>query len=544
VLRGPDAVDRRAATVIARLTARRAARSAAVWGALFGALIANEALSYHRNFPTPASRAQFVQTFGHNDALAAVIGPARHVDTLGGFVAWRVFGLLIMVGAVWGLLTGTRQLRGEEDAGRWEVLLTGRTTRRAAAAQGIAGLAAGFAVLWSLTAAGTVAAGSRPSVGFSVAESLYYATAATVGAAMFLALGALVSQVATTRRSANGLGAAVVGTAFLIRLLADSAGGRGWLRWLSPLGWVENLRPLTGAEPLAFVPIAVTTAAAALAAILLAGRRDVAAGILGVDRPASGSLALLGGPVALGLRLERGVVLAWVLGFGVMACVFGVVARAAAGADMVGSSVERAVAVLGGDRGGAAAWMGYELLYVAALVAFAVAGQIAALRADEADGRLEHLLARPVGRARWLAGRVALAAGFVMVSGAAIGVGGWIGVATGPGSVALPAMIEGGVNAAAPALFVLGVGTLLYGVVPRLAVPVLYAFVLWSFVAELVGSSISTSRLVLDTSVLGHLGPVPAADLDWANVGWLAGLGVIATIAGVLLFGRRDLAAS
>jgi len=49
---------------------------------------------------------------------------------------------------------------------------------------------------------------------------------------------------------------------------------------------------------------------------------------------------------------------------------------------------------------------------------------------------------------------------------------------------------------------------------------------------------------VLDTSVLGHLGPVPAADLDWANVGWLAGLGVIATLAGVVLFGRRDLAAS
>ncbi len=36
---------------------------------------------------------------------------------------------LMVLGAVWGLLTATRLLRGEEDAGRWELLLAGQTTR-------------------------------------------------------------------------------------------------------------------------------------------------------------------------------------------------------------------------------------------------------------------------------------------------------------------------------------------------------------------------------------------------------------------------------
>ena len=36
---------------------------------------------------------------------------------------------LMVLGAVWGLLTSTRLLRGEEDAGRWELLLAGQTTR-------------------------------------------------------------------------------------------------------------------------------------------------------------------------------------------------------------------------------------------------------------------------------------------------------------------------------------------------------------------------------------------------------------------------------
>jgi ABC-2 type transport system permease protein len=159
-----------------------------MWGLLFGVLIANEALSYHKNFPTLASRETFAHTLGSNTGLTAIIGPAQHVNTIGGFVAWRVFGLLIIVGAIWGMLTATRLLRREEDAGRWELFLAGRTTRRQATAQALTGMAAGWLTLWVLTAALTVLAGSRPGVGFSVSSSLFYATAATASAAMFLAV--------------------------------------------------------------------------------------------------------------------------------------------------------------------------------------------------------------------------------------------------------------------------------------------------------------------------------------------------------------------
>jgi ABC-2 type transport system permease protein len=46
------------------------------------------------------------------------------------------------------------------------------------------------------------------------------------------------------------------------------------MRWASPLGWIENLRPLTGSRPLALVPIVPVVAAAVGAAVTLAGRRD------------------------------------------------------------------------------------------------------------------------------------------------------------------------------------------------------------------------------------------------------------------------------
>lgn len=100
--RETGAGDRRAATVIAVTIARRATRSGAVWGVLFGGLAAYDALGYHTSFPTVASRRHLEQTFGGNTGLAAVIGPARQLDTVGGWVAWRTFGLLVIVGAIWG----------------------------------------------------------------------------------------------------------------------------------------------------------------------------------------------------------------------------------------------------------------------------------------------------------------------------------------------------------------------------------------------------------------------------------------------------------
>ena len=151
--------ERQAKTVIARTTARRAVRSGALWGALFGLLVWNEALSYGMNFPTPASRESFAESFGDNSGMAAIIGPGRDLATIEGFVAWRMFGLMMILGAIWGFLTATRLLRGEEDAGRWELLLSGRTSRRHAAVQGIVGLTAGLVALWVMTAAFTVAAG-------------------------------------------------------------------------------------------------------------------------------------------------------------------------------------------------------------------------------------------------------------------------------------------------------------------------------------------------------------------------------------------------
>jgi ABC-2 type transport system permease protein len=378
-------------------------------------------------------------------------------------------------------------------------------------------------------------------VGLSFSASLFYATAGTASAALFLAVGALTSQLAATRRQANGLAAAVFAIAYLIRVVADAGIGLDWLRWLSPLGWVENARPLTDPQPLTLLAVLLLTGGLVAGTLVLADRRDVSAGVLRARRPVAAATRWLNSPGGLVLRLEGWVVVSWVAGLGALAVIFGVVARAAVEgnfASTVGETVDR----LGGYGSGAEAWIGYEFLYLAALLAFAVASQIASLRGEEADGHLDNLLARQVSRQRWLLGRLGLGLILILGSGLAVALGGWAGV-VGQG-ISLPAMLEAGLNVAVPGLFVLGVGALLYGVAPRAAAPVLYLLILWSFLVEIIGSSVTSNHWLLDTAILTHLGPVPAASPRWTAVATLTAGALLTTAVGLAAFRRRDLAAA
>jgi ABC-2 type transport system permease protein len=89
---------------------------------------------------------------------------------------------------------------------------------------------------------------------------------------------------------------------------------------------------------------------------------------------------------------------------------------------------------------------------------------------------------------------------------------------------------------------VLGAGTLAHGLAPRRAAALSYALVAWSFVVEMLGSTGTGSRLLLDLSVFHHVALVPAAEFRVGGAVALLGLGAVGMLAGVALFRRRDLA--
>lgn len=526
---------------IALHTARRALRSGVLWGLVFGLTVASSALGYASAYNTPAQRERLAALLSGNAGLAAINGPARGLASVAGYTAWKSFMTLIVVGSIWGLLAGTRLLRGEEDAGRWELLLAGQTTRRAAAAQALGGLGVGLAGLWTLTAVVTVAVGRIPKVHIGIGPALYFATALAAAPAMFIAAGALASQLAATRRQAAGGVGAALGIAYALRLLADSGTGLAWLRWASPVGWVEQLRPLGASQPLAFLPVAGLTVALGALVPVVAGRRDLGEGILADRSATKDHQRLPRGPLGLAIRQLRPAFAGWVAGIGATSLFMGLIAKSAGGVLTSSPSLERVVSRLGVQGGGTSDYLGLVLSMVAIMVALVAAGQLSAARDEEATGRLDHLVAQSLTRSAWLAGRVGLAAAAVVAAGLLAGLCAWLGAVSQGSGVGLGSLLEAGINLAVPALVILGIGVCVMGLWPRGATGVTYAVLAWSLLIEVLGASATSTHWLLDTSVFHQIAPSPAVAPDWTASGVLVCIGALAALVGVVAFARRDL---
>lgn len=526
--------------MVAREVAGRSVRSVLVWALGFGAYVAASVAGYASAYKTQASRLALQHSFGNNLGIAAMIGPARNIATVAGFASWRCLGVLSLVGAVWALLAGTRLLRGEEDSGRWELLLAGRTTRRRAATQGLMGLAAGWATLFVVTALFVVGVSGSASPAFTLSASLFFALSLAASAALFLAIAAVAGQLAPTRRQAASVAGGVLGAAYLIRAVADSGTHLEWLRWASPLGWVENLNPLIGSRPLALVPIAVAVAVLVWLAIDLAGRRDLGAATLKDRDTAPERTLLLANPATLVVRLGWKVAAAWVGAVALMGLAYGAIARTAAHA-LSGSSVEQALQRLGAHEPGTRQMLGLMLLVIAIALTIVAAGQVAATRDEEASGRLDNLLVRPSGRTSWLAGRLGWGTVVLVAGGVLAGILTWVGAGRG-GGTPFGSVVAAGLNTVPPALFLLGAGTLVHALAPRWTSAVTYGLIGWSFLVEFLGSVVKFSHWIMDTSLFFHMAPAPASSPNWSSAAGLIGLGCVAAIAAAAVFRRRDLA--
>lgn len=529
--------------VIGRFFAGRALRSSVLWGAVFGITVASSALAFAQAYTTDAARQQIAASFGNNVGLKVLLGDTIHLETVAGFTAWRALGLAVIIGAIWALLLATKTFRGEESAGRWELFLAGQTTARRAAANVLVGLGVGLFAMYVVVTAIILAVGHLHMVQFPVGASLLFGVAMVASAGIFLAVGALASQLMPTRARAAAATAIVFGVCFGLRAMADAANGLHWLMYATPLGWVELLRPLTSNHAVWLLPIAGFILVVCLFAVYLAGKRDLGVSILADHDTARPHIWLLGTPLGLTMRLTRGVVAGWFVGLTVASFAFSSLAKTAGQAFGASSNLSHVLDRLSqAQLTGAMTFLGIIFFFLTTIIMLMMASLLGDVRETEAEGYLDNLLVRAVGRLRWLLGRLLLIGIALVLAAAIITMGGWLASHLQHTGVDIGKFIQAGVNCLAPAIFVLGMGVMAFGFVPRLTTTVIYGIVAWSFLVQMIGSIGNISHWVLDTSLLHHIAFVPAADIRWDTFWMLIGLGGAGLVAGVWRFAVRDLA--
>lgn len=490
---------------------------------------------FRHAYPTLADRIGFARSFAGNDALRLFYGYPYDAVSIGGYTAWRVGGTLAIAAAVFGVLAAVRALRTEEDAGRAELIMAGSIGRGAAYVASLIAIAVGVAILWAAESIGFVVGG------LAAGESAYLALATASVVLVFAGIGALASQLASTRRVALELGTAAVAVLLLVRVIADTSPTLEWLRWLTPLGWAEQLRPFTGPEPwLLVIPLVVTVLLLALAARIAAGR-DVGTGVLPARDSVNPNMRLLGSPIAQALRGEQGSLIAWAAGVGGFALILGMLSASISSAG-ISKAMREEIAKLGsGSITTPRGYIAFVFIFFILVVSLFACAQIAAARREEAEQRLETLLALPVGRHRWLAGRLLLATAGVAALALTAGLLTWAGAASRGVDVTLPQALGAGANCLPVALLFLGIAALAYALLPRASTGIAYGLVVAAFLWQLVGSLLGVPKWLVELTPFAHVGLVPTQSFRAGSATIMLAIALAGMLAAMWVFRQRDL---
>ncbi len=500
------------------------------------ALVAATAHSIAALYGGDAERAVYQSTVGASRVSMAFNGRGYDLGGIGGITTYEMGFFAILLLPALAIHLAVRHSRTEEDLGRAELVTATPVGRLAPLG------AAGAVTTLALLVGGLLAWAGLVWAGLDVAGSGRYALALTLYLLSCAGLGLLAAQVAAQARTAYGLALGVLAATYLVRAVVD--GSDIDAVWLTPMGWLAEVRPYGPWRLWPLMALAVLSLLELIAALVLRVRRDLGGGLVAARAGPAGASPALAGPVGLTWRIGAGPLFGWLVGVVVWGLAFGLLTREAS--DIVAASPEMAE-IFGatGDLGSAIedAMVSLSAATVALMAGAAAVQLIARAAAEEGQGRLGLVLSAPVGRIRWwvgLAATLAVQAGLILLAG---------GVAIGAGTslslddVAQLPRATAATFAYLPSVLLLAaVAAVGYALRPRLAA-VGWVVLAWAAVVVMLAETLQLPAWARELSPLEHTGRLPVDSVDGGVLAVLSALAVGGMVAAGARFTRRDLVA-
>jgi ABC-2 type transport system permease protein len=493
---------------------------------------------YTDTFPTAQDRAALAMSIEGNPAFEAMFGKAIALDTVEGFAMWRAGGPLFPVIVIWGILVATRLARSEEDRGHDELLLGGVLSRRALLLATMAAILIAIGIF-------TLATGLILSTTTEISSTgaWRYALAMAGGFTFFAGLGVLLVQLTPDRGRGLRIGLGIIGAAFAIRILGTAEATPDWLTWITPFGWYsETGTPSVGSD-LPFLLFGLGTITAGVIAVALNGVRELHGSLLLGEREVAEehhrpyeslwqheltqSRSSIIGYAGVGLFLT--------MFFGLISADF---------VDFIDDfpAFAEVLAQFGlDDPTNAAAYIGLIAVMVVLVVTLFAAGHSAAMREDEATGRLAILLILPLERHRWLLTSAVVGVIGIIVISLAVGIGAMIGTTIVGMTFSFGDALLTAVNLIPIGILFGGLGILIFGVFPSLTAPLNYVVMLSSYLLVLLDGFLDIPEWAVTISPFNYLALVPGESMNLLASAIFIGIGLIAGTVGTIVFRRRDL---
>lgn len=510
-----------------------------VWTLAIFASVWGSVVALDEAFPTQESLDARGALLG-NPATIMMTGPAFPMEhyTFGAMLANELGLYLFIAVAIMAVLLAVRHTRGEEEAGRLELVRALPVGRFAPPTAAIVTVAIACVLVGGATTLGLLLPGVT---GLPTVDTVAFGVATALTGLVFAGIATLFAQLTESARSATGMSMATLAIAFLVRGVGDVINHQGsWLSWFSPFAWAQQTRLFVD---LRWWPLLVSLAATVVlfaVAVSFARRRDMGAG-LRPSRPGHATAPdRLGTPAGLAARLLRGGVLAWGIGAFFFAVAMGSLSGELEGLLESNPQLAEWIALEGTDLTGEFASIILTYLLVAPLVT-AVSG-VLRLKSEEEAGRTEQMLVAGNTRAGYLGGWLLTVAvhtvALTLLSGLGVGLGVWAGTGESErvGQMVIAALVFLPAIALTAAFAVA-----LYGALPRFT-GVAWLLVVWIVLVLFLGELLGMPDWLRNTSPFTHTPLLPGADLTATPLLLLGGITLVLLVVGGVGFRSRDVA--
>ena len=492
-------------------------------------------IDYYKQLFTDKSQLQaFVDTV-HSPSLLAMVGIISNPVSIGGAVwckYWMFGSLMLGIGV---LFLMTRNLRGDEDEGRAELMRAyplGIRVRLASSVICMTALCVVIGVLSGLV----ISFGGVTDAGDAVQGSWILGISIGAVGLLGVGIGAVVNEICPSSGAANGTGIAVFAVFYIIRMMGDLRSD--WLVWASPIGWGQKMDPWGANRWWLLAPVIVLSLILVAVAWVIESRRDLGESLARQGRGAADASRLLTRVWGMGLRLQRGSLIGWGVGMIVFSLLMGSILSSVS--DLFGDMDLAGLDALGN---GLDAITGGLLIPLLCLAIGVFAAQSAtSLRSDEARGVLESQLAGKIGRVSWALQRLAVTVVAVAVMLVVTGL--CLGMSYGAlvSDMSKVPLLVGAFLAYLPAcLFTASVFVLGFGWWPRFSVAVTWIVVGALWAVMIIGVALRIPQWLLDILPFNVTPQIPAEPMDWPPVIILALIALCLTAIGLVGFRRRNI---
>ncbi len=215
-----------------------------IWGGGLGLLMLVYGPAYNSVFGPGPDRAKLIEDYKKTfESFTILTGKVSDLDTFGGFITAKVGSAIPILLGIWALLAGSNLIRGEEERGNLDLLLSTPHTRISVFLQKWAGLTVAMLGIVTLSFLGILGGAAAAKVELDPVGALLAHLNWALGALVIGGLALLFGQL-TTRKAAAGWAGGIMAGAYLLNNLVANVESLQWTQYINPYYYAGLSQPL------------------------------------------------------------------------------------------------------------------------------------------------------------------------------------------------------------------------------------------------------------------------------------------------------------